>query len=69
VCACAARPGLRAAALIAVAANPETGTRLFISAHTAQCHLRKIFVKLGITSRSQLDSVLPASPATNRHPR
>jgi DNA-binding NarL/FixJ family response regulator len=44
--------------------NPEIGARLFISPRTAQYHLGHVFTKLGITSRSQLDRVLPAGPDT-----
>jgi DNA-binding CsgD family transcriptional regulator len=40
--------------------NPEIGARLFISPRTAQYHLSSVFSKLGISSRSQLDRVLPA---------
>jgi DNA-binding CsgD family transcriptional regulator len=44
--------------------NPEIGARLFISPRTAQYHLSHVFTKLGISSRSQLDRVLPAGPDT-----
>ena len=44
--------------------NPEIGARLFISPRTVQYHLGKVFTKLGISSRSQLDQALPADPDT-----
>ncbi len=44
--------------------NPEIGARLFLSARTVQYHLGKVFAKLGIGSRSQLDRVLPGDPDT-----
>jgi DNA-binding CsgD family transcriptional regulator len=48
--------------------NPEIGTRLFISSRTVQYHMRKVFTKLGISSRSQLHRVLPSDPASvSRH--
>jgi DNA-binding NarL/FixJ family response regulator len=38
--------------------NPEIGTRLFLSARTVQYHLKRVFIKLGIESRTRLDRVL-----------
>jgi ATP/maltotriose-dependent transcriptional regulator MalT len=39
--------------------NPEMSTRLFISPRTVEWHLRKVFTKLGISSRRQLRQTLP----------
>jgi DNA-binding CsgD family transcriptional regulator len=46
--------------------NPEIGRRLFISARTVKYHLGKVFAKLGIGSRAQLERALPPDSAKTR---
>jgi DNA-binding CsgD family transcriptional regulator len=42
--------------------NTEIGDRLFISHRTVEYHLRKVFAKLAISSRHELDAALSSDP-------
>jgi DNA-binding CsgD family transcriptional regulator len=44
--------------------NPEIGSELYISPRTVEWHLRKVYPKLGISSRRQLRDALPRLPRT-----
>jgi DNA-binding NarL/FixJ family response regulator len=45
--------------------NPEIGSRLFISPRTVEYHLHKVFSKLDISSRNQLETALDGDAATH----
>ncbi|KMS66653.1 helix-turn-helix transcriptional regulator [Streptomyces flaveolus] len=46
--------------------NPEIGARLFLSPHTVEWHLRKVFAELGTSSREEIGSMpLEGMPTTS----
>ena len=50
------------------ASNQEIANQLFVSRKTIEYHLHKVFIKLGISTREQLEHVLPADLSA-LHPR
>ena len=42
--------------------NPEIGAQLFLSRRTVEWHMHKVFTKLEISSRKELDTALRTRP-------
>jgi DNA-binding CsgD family transcriptional regulator len=45
--------------------NPKIGAELFLSPHTVEWHLRKVYTRLGIGSRRELAGALAVTPGAD----